>query len=472
MMHIDAKHENVRTLAASMGIDQDQAATLLNKSVILTAARDDACATTLCKYLQRHLAVILAHVSTASDARFPPDLEVVVGAANRRTPTDCVWVAIEPGGITIDRSAIVHTPATTGVHQALLLLGSCYAAGAALKAAFGDMLPVSAKTPLILRFQDIVDQEMLLDPLELGTAYLAGAGAVGNAFVLALSTFDVGGMLHIVDPDIVSGGNLQRCWWFLERDIGRLKTDQLTGSAQLHFRRLHLISRPVEVRELSEHRNGQNWLERLIVAVDSRRARRNLQLEVPREVYDASTTGIEEIVLHFNHACSDAACLGCIYAQDPAERTHETHVADLLGVLVEDVRQNFISPTAARKICVRYPNLSPDKLAGSAFDSLFKALCGQGQLRSGPDRQVMAPFSFVSVLAGTYLAIEMILRVRQGMDSARFNYWRVSPWSNPVLTLRTRRPSLSRCEYCSSPIFRKVRQDQWCSTSHLRKIAK
>lgn len=56
----------------------------------------------------------------------------------------------------------------------------------------------------------------------------------------------------------------------------------------------------MRLQDVPAKQGGGAWLKRLIVGVDSPRARRNLQTEVPGEVYDASTTGISEVVVHFS----------------------------------------------------------------------------------------------------------------------------------------------------------------------------
>ncbi|KAJ8135073.1 hypothetical protein OY671_011714, partial [Metschnikowia pulcherrima] len=49
-------------------------------------------------------------------------------------------------------------------------------------------------------------------------------------------------------------------------------------------------------------------------------------------------------------------------------------------------------------------------LNGLAYDSSFKESCGKGQSKTGTATRVLAPFGFISVLAGAMLAIEMVQR--------------------------------------------------------------
>lgn len=198
-----------------------------------------------------------------------------------------------------------------------------------------------------------------------------------------------------------------------------------------------------------------------LTGVDSRGARRQIQEELPLEIYDASTTGIDEVVFHYNSAVTDRACLGCIYPQTPEEASFERHVARKLNVSVTEVRSGYITAAAAQRILGRYPQLRTDDLVGLAYDSLFKRLCSTQELIGPEQRQVLAPFACVSQLAGTVLAIEMYLR-RSGLrppDS--FNYWRLRPWSTPNYDLRSDRPRLSTCSVCSDPTYHAVASELW-----------
>jgi hypothetical protein len=294
----------------------------------------------------------------------------------------------------------------------------------------------------------------------MGTLYLAGAGAVGNGFVWALATLDVRGEMRVVDPKDVSLGNLSRCLWFEVEDVGQPKAARLVARAAASLPGLKLVQRVGSVQTLPERDSGP-WLERLVVGVDSRRARRRLQEELPREVFDASTTGIEEVVVHFNSAREAGACLSCIYHEDAAEAAHEQHVASMLGVEVADVREHYVSQDAAHRIVSRHPHLAHGTVVRLAYDTLFKTMCATGQLGVDEARTVLAPLSFVSVLAGAYLALEVVCRTSAGAIVAPFNYWRVSPWTSPVFALRTVRSPRAGCETCGSDVIRATVQSLW-----------
>jgi hypothetical protein len=202
------------------------------------------------------------------------------------------------------------------------------------------------------------------------------------------------------------------------------------------------------------------WLKRLIVAVDSRRARRELQNELPAEVFDASTTDIREVVVHYNHALSGLACLGCLYKADEKELSQDQIIAEHLGVSIDDVKSSRISSPAAEAIVRKHPHIDPATIEGQAYDSLYKALCATGKLHAAVGKQVVAPFAFVSVLAGTLLLFDVITRLaKPGLLGT--NEWHVSPWREPFGQGRLARMRFTDCECCGKPVLRSLRARLW-----------
>jgi hypothetical protein len=326
--------------------------------------------------------------------------------------------------------------------------------------ATGGNLPFELPDPFEFSYDVLgVDVSLLAQPINLGHTYLAGAGAIGNGLLWALQHLRVQGQLDIVDDDTVSSGNLNRQMWFDIDDIGLPKAELLAKRAQPHLANLKLVPRHMRLQSLPE-KSAAPWLRRLIVAVDSRRARRQLQNEFPREVFDASTTDIREIVLHYHCQPTDDACMSCIYEPDVEEFKREQHIADHFGVTIDEVRTERISITAARDIAQRF-GLNPTDIAGTAYDSLFKSLCSQGQLGEVADKRAVAPFAFVSVLAGALLAIELCRRLGDVSTTADFNYWRLSPWFPPLGRRRALRPRQQGCAFCGEPALRRVNRELW-----------
>lgn len=458
ILTLEAKRENAAMLAAALGQSLDEAAEALELTILITANTSDPVACLVGRELELLLSRTIQRVAL-NELGDAPSLEIVIGAAEQVTSAPSLGVGVSQRQVIIG----TNTPRDVceGVPHIFAVISASYAAGAAIQAAMRGRLPFSSPNPLIVDFSAFgVTAEALKAPIELGHAYMAGAGAIGNAFLWAARCLDLRGQLELVDDDTVSSGNLNRQIWFNQRDIGHGKAGRLASHAQPYFKSLKLVPRKARLQDLSE-RSDEPWLQRLIVAVDSRRARRNLQDEFPGEVFDASTTDIREVVLHHHKQVTKDACLSCIYEPDSEESSREQHIADHLGVSLGEVREERIAPHSAAKIVAKYPHMKAEQLTGIAYDTLFKQLCGEGHLRTLEGRRVVAPFAFVSVLAGCLLALEIVRRLTSAASEKGFNYWRVSPWYPPLRRRQVQRPRQAGCAFCGSAVKQRVNTTLW-----------
>lgn len=461
-MNQQSANENIKTLAATLGLSHETAAELLHRTVAVTFCPKNRGAAQFADYLSKLLTRTITDIVINASTDTPPAVEIVIADAAPKSNGPILWVTLSEVEITIAAARLLNSEG--GMPPAIFsLLAACYAAGRVLREVIGNTLPFPYSDPLVLNFNDLFGEAFNPSyPFDIGVTYMAGAGAIGNGFILGLSLLNPTGELHIADPDIVADGNLNRCIWFTQDDVGKNKAGRLADLAQGSFYKLRLFPHERRLQHLGVAKDGPAWLRRLVVAVDSRKARRGLQSEIPGEVYDASTTDIREVVFHFNQQpLANLACLSCVYAHVQDEFAHEQHVAKVLGVTLEDLKDAYVSKAAAQKIAARYEQYEPAQLEGAAYDTLFKELCGEGQLKESEDRVVLAPFSFVSIMAGVYLAIEFARRLRTCNPVEPFNYWKISPWFNPLLDLRKIRERKTGCEFCGNPILMEVASDIW-----------
>jgi hypothetical protein len=454
----EARLENVKALALAAGITPEQAAERLEGRVLCTFDRGDVAAA----HFFHELRPLLLRTIDVHDT---PDgglylVEMVVGDAEPVGLAPAVFVRLTQDGCCFSpQPTPVHSP--DPVHRVLTVAAACYGAGVAIHRAVGDGIPNPPPDHPEIRYDEILPDRSVLDQaVDLGVAHLAGAGAIGNGFLWAARYVDLRGKLFVCDDDAVSSGNLQRQIWFDEDDIGNPKSSTLCGKAQPFLHGCQLKPESVRLQDLP-NRSGA-WLKRLIVAVDSRRARRELQNELPAEVFDASTTDIREVVVHYNHALSGLACLGCLYKADEKEVSQDQIIAEHLGVSIDDVKSSRISSTAAGAIARKHPHIDPASIEGQAYDSLYKALCATGKLHTAVGKQVVAPFAFVSVLAGTLLLFDVMTRLaRPGLLGT--NEWHVSPWREPFGRGRLTRMRFADCECCGKPALRGLRARLWAT---------
>lgn len=452
------EQENARTLSVLLGVSDAEAVELLDASVLITANKEGA-------LLAQDIYGILGHTlkNVALELGVPPRLEIVVGNATPRTSAPVLGVAAWDDRFEVREGCAPVVASDRPRHRIIDRLAACYASAVAVQRSVQANFPVHVRLPLVfdLRSHLGVDAACLRRRTSIGEAYLAGAGAIGNAVLYGLSCFDVHGVIHLCDPDSVSNGNLNRCVYFAAGDVGKKKAAVLANAAQDGVPGLRLIPELVRLQDVEAAKKGGPWLEKLIVAVDSRRARRELQNQMPRCVFDASTSELTECVLHANRSPSEFACMSCIYHEDPDEAGHEKHVATQLGLDLDEVHANFITKAAASKIVGRYPQLRIEDVEGEACDSLFKQLCGQGALKLAENRQVLAPLAFLSVVGGLFLAIEIIRRAQRSDVEQPFNYWRVGPWAAPSIRGAELRRRQSNCTHCGKTIFRELADHLW-----------
>ncbi len=454
----EARHENATMLASILGLALPEADEALQFDVAVTASSDDHNAIALAN----ELVALLCRTVRAVALNAPSEnavIEVIIGNADPRGRGKRLFVAMTADGFAIrPEPSALKCDHVTGILNVLI---ACYVSAAVMHGIFGERLPFSMPTPLRVSFAELgVVKSDLEKPIDIGRAYLAGAGAVGNGFLWAARYLDLHGQLDIADDDRVSSGNLNRQIWFSRDDIDKPKAERLALRAQNWFPHLKLVPRHQRLQDLAEKSDGP-WLERLLVGVDSRRARRKLQNEFPGEVFDASTTDIREVVVHHHKQVTAHACMSCIYEADAEETSREAHIAQHLGVSVAEVRQERISPTSASRIIERCPQLRSDEIVGVAYDTLFKQLCGANELKSIEGRRVVAPFAFVSILAGTLLAFEVVRRLSPNGSEIKDNYWRASPWYPPLARRRICRPKQPKCEFCGDPILAAVNAQLW-----------
>lgn len=447
---ITAAQENALMLASLIGGDEDSAAKRLDCAVLLTIADD----TTSQSWATEISALLERTINVRHDPEDPVSVELVIGRAQPRTAAIVLYAAIDAEKAVVDLGP-VRTSSNPPHPLFAAVAASATAAAVMVKAIEAEGLP-PVTLPLQVRFNQLgIPAEKLHTAVDLNGAVLIGAGAVGHGFLRALRHVKAHGTLAIVDPKTVGGGNPNRCLYLTDDDIDRNKAEALAGNAQGDFPELRLMP---FVEDFHSHVDKHGPSRTAIVTVDSRGVRRSIQAEVPGRVVDASTTDIQAVVVHSHRQPTEHACLACIYQHVRDENAREQAIADGLGIELSVVQERLISPAAAAKISQLHEGVDASIIEGMAYDSLYKQLCGEQVLKTPEGRQVLAPFAFVSNLAGALLVIEL-LRLEFGL--ATTNYWQVNPWGEPQARVRTLRPRLVGCEFCSKVYNRAVVEKYW-----------
>jgi len=349
------------------------------------------------------------------------------------------------------------------------LLAACYAAARVSKVLLGDAVdgPFAWSPFSILDFRNGSASFDWSEPLPVGDLYLAGVGAVGSAVLYSLAAHGAAdGRLFLVDHEELDNGNLGRYCFFDFHDVGINKS--VAAKTRLdHFGlqlRTEAISKRFEQFYDERHAEDRQFgIPRLLSAPDRRDTRRHFQSRLPKEIWDAST-GPDQVVLHHNAFDPKLACLECIYPEHPDENAHWKHVAEKLDVPLERILSGeSIAERDADHIIAKYPHLSREGLIGKAFDSVFRQLCSAGTLR-GSDKAVLAPFSFISGLAGVMLYFELVKSLCPNVfhDYQRYNYTQLNPFFPPNPDFREVRGSRPDCS-CQNAMVRSVYSRIWAS---------
>jgi hypothetical protein len=115
----------------------------------------------------------------------------------------------------------------------------------------------------------------------------------------------------------------------------------------------------------------------------------------------------------------------------------------------------------ATLIAEKYPHLAMEHVLGRAFDSVFRELCSAGQLRDS-SATVLAPFPFISGLAGVLLYFEFIQSLRPDIFGPfqTYNYTRLNPLFPPNPECRELRRSRADCS-CQQREVRDLFSSLW-----------
>ena len=440
--------ENARMLASLLGIEEADAAERLDKTVRITAAPGLAAAGEEVRELLERTILV------ARSDEGKPDLELVIGPAQPATPGPHLYASLDQRGVIVDAVPLRHS--SEHVHPLLTALAACHIAASALHRVIGSSSLPRLGLPLSVDFAELgIPDGGLTTWFDISGAVLVGGGAVGNGFLRALRHLRVRGTLAIVDPKVVGEGNPNRCLYFTGNQVGLPKAATLAQSAQPDFPELKLEPHTCT---FGERVAKTGPVDTAIVTVDSRRARRSLQKEIPRRVIDASTTDARAVIVHSHTQPTADACLACIYRHVPDEHARERSIAEGLGIDIETVREGFITAGASARIAKAHPSVEASAIVGKAYDTLFKELCSAQALLTPEGRQVLAPFAFVSALAGVLLVVELL---RSNHLTATTNYWTVDPWGAPIGRLRRLRPRVPDCEFCEDEDMRTFAYSLW-----------
>ena len=255
--------------------------------------------------------------------------------------------------------------------------------------------------------------------IDIGTTnVLCGLGAVGQAVAWALARADIRGQLELVDHETVQLDNMQRYVLTAVQDERQLKTNLAARYLGEHFRVQEHALRWAEFVA----REGYAW-ERVVCAVDSASARREVQASLPRWICNAWTQPGDLGVSR--HLFGRGACLACLYQPRRPSLNEDAVIANALGI------PELPSLMRVRELLFRNEGTPDDLLAliadrrpevdraalmnfsGRPIRELYReGFCGGAVLPIGlagtPQADVHVPVAHQSALAGVLAAAALV----------------------------------------------------------------
>jgi molybdopterin/thiamine biosynthesis adenylyltransferase len=440
---LTADRENLLAVMRLLdGEDEEVAAERLARRVFISVAEEasaQAFADNISALLERSLSVV-----TILDQC---EVEVAVGTNFKSQAPTRIHLALSSEALVVSLNR-VGGAVEANVHGLFRKIAACYVAGNVIARAIAGPQFDFLRDTFQVNFSAFgVSQEKLRRPIALSGAVVAGAGGVANGLFWGFEELDISGEVTICDPKAVSAGNLNRCLYFSEDNIGSNKAEVLAGQVSSS----QLLVKPF-AGTFSQFVKQIGNVRRVFTTVDSRPARRVIQGELPAEVLDASTTDLSAVVVHSHRQPADGACLGCIYAHIPVEDQRKKHIAEGLGITEEEAGQAFIDITLANKLGSIHSGLQPEKIIGKSLDTLYKEQCGQGALLTAAGEQAIAPLAFISNLAGLLLALELV-RFEASEGILPSSYMSLDPWRPPTLHARRNRSRNPDCAFCAKPFW-------------------
>jgi hypothetical protein len=332
------------------------------------------------------------------------------------------------------------------------LAGAAVAAGELFRAVFAEFLPADRRnrSSYDLQLLDGLSAPMPSN-ISLGRICLVGAGAIGQAVIYTLAHAPVQGEIVVIDPERISLSNLQRYILATDDDVGaskcKIAARALVGS-KLAFQGIEAVW----------GRSGvEGHAERVCTALDSERARIEVQSSLPKAIYNAWTQPTD-LGWSRHESFGQEPCLACLYwpqGERPSQhvliaRALKLDEARILAYLVHNIPvdaalepgqvprlpglplptnieswfQHPLLHDIAKGMGADVRDLSPWK--GKRVDELYRdGICGGaiiGAHKGELPVEVTVPLAHQSALAGIMVAMELLLASSPELHRFRNHY--------------------------------------------------
>jgi hypothetical protein len=350
-----------------------------------------------------------------------PTVEIVVGEEAAASTANPVYVGASGWAA---RVGTIHPLSIGRPGRIGAGLGACLAAASIFRRIFLPESPSDSEVAFSSssgRFD--YDEGPDIPELNLGEFVLVGCGAIGNSVAWALGDSRVRGVVHLVDPETIDLGNLQRYVLAERSDVGRPKVDVAARSGSSLEVRAHPIALSAFLSEF-----GYRW-DSMLLALDSARDRRAAQASLPRWIANAWTQP-GDLGVSSHRFLGEGACVSCLYLPEGVAPNEDQVVADALGVSdrLMEIRSLLHSGSGVPRSLLELisARISADlervlRFEGQPIRSLYvDGVCGGAAIPLGrtgrPRAGVHVPLAPQSALAGVLLAARQ-MRHSLGLES-------------------------------------------------------
>ena len=309
--------------------------------------------------------------------------------------------------------------------------------------------------------------------IDLNRLTMVGLGAGGGATAFTLASLpELRGAFTLIDPDTIVDHNLNRNVFADVDDASEsvLKVGAIEGLLN-RFPSLIVKSIPTAFVQATAALGPEDY-RYVVAAIHSREARRQVQYETPKVLWDAAAAEDGEFRI-WRMILGQTECMFCKHppgVHDPEVKKSE-QVAQLLGLLPEvclrKLRDNEVfTAEEVTAIVSRFGgNVQPFDLpaAGQRYGDWEASQCGRLPL-SDDDEEI--PIPFAPVMAGVLIAGEIIKEhhfPNAVLDSC---YWNSLLGQFMPHNRAFRKSPRSGCSFCADQDYLAQYNRRWRGTAH------
>lgn len=287
--------------------------------------------------------------------------------------------------------------------------------------------------------RSVVTKNSPLPDVVLHDVNLVGVGAIGSACVWTLAKAKtISGEITLIDHDRIEESNLQRYILFEEKHETYFKVDIAAQFLETEALKVKAVNKKWS-EFVDAHHNG-NCKSRLVaVSIDNKEGRIHLQSSLPKKIINAYTDESRFGISRHNDFTLNT-CLSCLYVPTQATKGRlEIMVEELNMKGFESLVYQYTKPQKLLdenflKVFSERNQLNIADLEGykqkSLGDFYIEMVCGyqminMGSHDAGRGKEIEAPLSFQSAMAGIMLAAEIVLESLHATRSREVSEWQV-----------------------------------------------